>query len=216
MSTTVLAATLAGYVVQKEGDGPTTIEPKTGEVLHHAYADPAHGWKIPTICQGRTRGVVKGMVLTASQCDAWVQAELSKEVIADLARLVREPITLNQAVSLGMFRDNVGGTQFRASRLLREVNAGNCRAAAREFNDQPQIVNGKPRVWKGRSIIDRQTGAVLLATGDTVKKWTTGAGVPLPGLIKRRAFEREMFEADCAAWEVKPTETAGSEAPGNS
>lgn len=201
MSIASLVAAIGAGVVLYEGDGPTSIDPVTGAMLHHAYPDPAHGWNVPTICQGRTRGVYPGMAVTADQCWIWLQEELDREVVASLRRNVKMPVTFHQAVALGKFRDNVGETQFRASKLLREVNAGRCRSAAREFNAAPQIVNGRPRIWTGRSIIDRQTGAVLLATGGHVMKWTTGGGIPLAGLIKRRADERSQFEAHCHIWE---------------
>lgn len=202
MSAGSLAAALAGYVALYEGDGPTSIEPVTGEILHHAYPDPAHGWSVPTICQGRTRGVVPGMVATAGQCRLWLESELRDEVIRSLARNVKVPVTLNQAVALGLFRDNVGEGNFQSSKLLRDLNAGRCDAAATEFNASPQIdrATGRPRLWTGRRIIDRSTGAVLQDTGAPIMKWTTGAGIPLPGLIKRRGEERALFEPDCAAW----------------
>ncbi|WP_083953711.1 HP1 family phage holin [Thauera butanivorans] len=201
MSAASLVAALATAVVIHEGDGPTSVLPDTGETIHHAYPDPAHGWRVPTICQGRTRGVVPGMTATAAQCRLWLEAELSQEVINSLARNVKVPVTFSQAVALGMFRDNVGEGNFTASKLLRDVNAGRCHAAAREFNASPQIANGRPRIWQGRPIVDRRTGVVLLATGAPVMKWTTGGGIPLPGLIKRRAEERGLWEPDCTAWE---------------
>lgn len=71
---------------------------------------------------------------------------------------------------------------------------------AREFNDSLQIVNDRLRVWTGEPIIDRETGSVLLATGDTVKKWTTADMILLPGLIKRRAENWAVFEEGCKAW----------------
>lgn len=183
-----------------EGSGPTTVTP-AGQVVHHAYPDPAHGWKVPTICQGRTRGVFRGMTATADQCQVWIKAEYETTIRPALARLVRVPVTQAQAEALALFVDNVGEGQFAASQLLRRLNAGDCLGAAREWNASPQLVGGKPRIWRGRALVDRQTGAVLLATGSPVMKWTTAAGVPLPGLIKRRAEERARFEADCQYWE---------------
>ena len=117
---------------------------------------------------------------------------------------MRVPVTQAQAEALALFVDNVGETQFAASHLLRRLNAGDCLGAAREWNASPQIQGGKPRIWRGQPLVDRQTGAVLLATGAPVMKWTTANGVPLSGLVKRRAEERAMFEADCQYWEQKP------------
>lgn len=195
-----LVAALAGFVATDEGTGPTSTTP-SGETVHHAYPDPAHGWKVPTICNGRTRGVFPGMTVTAEQCRLWLEEELSAHVISRLAVLVTVPVTQSQAIALARLLDNLGETEFRRTQLLRQVNSGNCLAAAREWNAAPQLdKNGQPRIWQGRNIIDRQTGAVLLARGDTIKKFTTAAGVPLPGLIKRRAHERAQWEADCQFW----------------
>jgi len=49
-----LAASLAGlaYIADHEGTGPTTTQ--GGQTVAQAYADPAHGWAVPTICHGRT------------------------------------------------------------------------------------------------------------------------------------------------------------------
>ncbi len=195
-----ITAGLLASAAKFEGSGPTTTTP-AGEVVHHAYPDPAHGWKVPTICQGRTRGVVQGMTATAGQCQVWLKAEYESTVRPALARQVRVPVTQAQAEALALLVDNLGETQFAASHLLRRLNAGDCQGAAREWNASPQIQGGKPRIWRGRPLVDRQTGAVLLATGAPVMKWTTANGVPLPGLIKRRAEERSRFEADCQYWE---------------
>jgi lysozyme len=201
MSVASLVAALAAGVATWEGNGPTSISP-SGQTVHHAYPDPSLGWGKPTICQGRTMGVFPGMTATAEQCQLWLAQELSDGVVRSLAAHVKTPVTQRQAVALGLFRDNVGEGNFRASRLLREVNAGRCVAAANEFNASPQInrATGQPIVWRRKPIIDRQTGKVLLATGAPIMKWTTAGGVPLPGLIKRRGEERAMFEADCPAW----------------
>lgn len=197
-----LVAALAGYVVSDEGTGPMTTAP-TGEPIYQAYPDPGPlGWAKPTICNGRTRGVFPGMTATAGQCRLWLEEELSATVVARLAVLVTVPVTQPQAIALGRLMDNLGETEFRRTRLLRLVNAGDCWGAGREWGGSPQLdKSGRPRIWQGRSIIDRQTGAVLLARGDTIKKFTTSAGQPLPGLIKRRASERAQWESGCHLWE---------------
>ena len=66
-----------------------------------------------------------------------------------------------------------------------------------EFNDAPQISNGRVKIYLGKPIVDRATGEVLLDRGDAVKKWTTSDGTPLAGLIKRRNYEREQYESGC-------------------
>lgn len=193
-----LVAALSVLVAQHEGDGPTSVTPN-GEKVHHAYPDPAHGWKVPTICQGRTKGVFPGMTVSAKQCELWLHEELNHGVVKALERNVKVPITLDQAVALGLFLDNVGETQFKSSALLRKLNAGDCYGAAREFNSMPQIdpTTKQVRRWSGKTMIHRETGKVLLRTGDPIMKWTTAGGVPLPGLILRRTAERAKFEPGC-------------------
>lgn len=211
----VVSPDLLATAQQLEGDGPTSKAPD-GTTIHHAYADPAHGWRVPTICQGRTRGVFRGMTATADQCEVWLAEEYRSVVLPALARNVKQPITQRQGNALALFTDNVGETNLRSSQLLRHINAGRCLAAAAEFNASPQMQAGKPVIWRGSAIVWRsapmpnsvngtvlyQRGDVLIATGQPVMKWTTAAGQPLPGLIARRAIERAMFEADCDTWET--------------
>lgn len=213
VSAASLAVAIGAVVTSHEGGGPTTAAP-TGETIHHAYPDPALGWDKPTICQGRTRGVFPGMTATADQCRLWLAAEIEHGVIAALARNIKVPLTFDQAVQQGSFLDNIGETQYRASAVLRRLNAGDCKGAAREMNASPQIdrASGQPRRWAGRPIVWQQRepvrnpvtgqviwkkGDVMLATGAPVMKWTTAGGIPLAGLIKRRTLERLVFERDC-------------------
>lgn len=195
----LLAVSLFGYqfIDEKEGDGPTTVT-TSGEIVAQAYADPAHGWKKPTICKGHTKGVFKGQQVSLDQCEEWLAEDIS-DALAEVQRCIRVAVTSGQLDMLVSFTENTG--MICKTVLAAKTNAGDCLGAAREFNDSPQLMpNGKPRIWMGRSIIDKQTGKVLLATGDTVKKWTTASGIPLAGLIKRRAEERAVFEEGCKAW----------------
>lgn len=179
-----------------EGRGPT-IETPAGTVAV-AYADVAHGWSVPTICNGRTKGVFKGQTASLAQCHEWLIEDAS-DAGRSVKRCTTAAVTQRQYDILVSFTLNVGGGNYCASKLVRELNAGNCHAAAREFNAAPQInrFTGQPIRWHGRPIKDKKTGAILLATGEPVKKWTTANGIPLPGLINRRAIERAKFEADC-------------------
>lgn len=197
-----LAASLAGIasVQLLEGFGPTATT-EDGQVVSQAYADPAHGWNVPTICNGRTKGVFKDQVAPIGQCYEWLVEDMTDAGQA-IKRCTPVAMTQRQYDSLSSLVLNIGGGAWCASGIAREINAGDCYAAAREINAMPQIdrKTKKPRIWAGKPIIDRQTGAVLLATGAPIMKWTTANGVPLPGLIKRRAHERAEFEADCDAW----------------
>lgn len=189
----------AAYVKQEEGTGP--IETRNGEKVAVAYADPAHGWKVPTICAGRTKGVFPGQRATMDECDAWLVEDLTYAGAA-IKRCTPVKMTQWQYNYLVSFVHNVGGGAYCGSRVARNINAGRCEMAALEMHAVPQIdrATGKLRIWTGRPIIDRQTGAVLLATGSPVMKWTTAAGIPLPGLIKRRNTEAAGFAADCDLW----------------
>lgn len=197
-----LSLSAAGFAALEldEGFGPTTTAP-TGEVVVKAYADPAHGWAVPTICNGRTKGVFKGQTATLAQCREWLVEDASYAGLA-IKRCTPVAMTQGQYNALTRFVHNVGGSAYCGSQMAAKINSGDCYAAAREFNAAPQIdrKTKKPRVWAGKPIKDRRTDAILLATGAPIMKWTTAAGVPLPGLILRRASERAGFEADCDVW----------------
>lgn len=195
-----ITASGAAFVMLQEGTGPTE-RTTSGETVAKAYADPAHGWKVPTICAGRTKGVFRGQTATLDECDAWLIEDLTYAGSA-IKRCTPVKMTQWQYNYLASFVHNVGAGAFCSSQVARNINSGRCDAAAKEMHAVPQInrATGKPRIWRGKPIIDRQTGAVLLATGSPVMKWTTAAGIPLPGLIKRRNTEAAGFAADCDLW----------------
>lgn len=182
-----LTVTTAGLALlaKHEGDVRTT------------YIDPVG---IPTVCAGHTRTAVPGQTKTRAECDALLKEDATYAGRA-VARCTKVPVTQEQYDALVSFVFNVGGAAYCSAALVRKLNAGDCWGAAKEFNDEPQIDRrtGKPRVYTGRTLRDRATGVTLLAYGDTIKKWTTAAGAPLPGLIKRRADERRRFETGCTA-----------------
>lgn len=190
------------FVKMQEGIGP--LETINNQKVAVAYADPAHGWQVPTICAGRTKGVFRGQVATLAECDAWLIEDLTYAGAA-IKRCTPVKMTQWQYNYLVSFVHNIGGSAYCASQVARYINAGRCQDAAKEMHASPQIdrTTGKPRVWRDRSIIDRQTGVVLLGTMAPVMKWTTANGIPLPGLIKRRNTEAAGFAADCDLW-VKP------------
>lgn len=163
-----------------------------------AYLDPVG---IPTICYGSTQGVRLGQLATFEECNLLLHRDTGKAGQA-VARYIHVSVTQGQYDALVSFTYNLGAEYLRISQIRAKLNAGDCMGAAREFNAAPQIdrSTGRPRIWRGAPIKDRATGAVLLATGDTIKKWTTAKGRPLAGLIKRRAEEREMFEQGCPAF----------------
>jgi lysozyme len=98
-----------------------------------AYPDPGHGWAMPTICYGHTRGVKKGMTATKAQCEAWLIEDYNDLVLPELKKHVRVPVSKGEAIALADFVFNVGGPKFSTSTLLRKLNAGDYAGAADEF-----------------------------------------------------------------------------------
>lgn len=174
LATLGISAGLISFIEKEEGFGP-----KNAQGLYVAYADPGVGWDLPTICNGHTRGVKRGDTATKEQCRAWLKEDL--EIAAkDVQRCVKVPITKDQYDALVSFNFNTG--LFCVTQMMRYINAGACRAAANEFNNSPML---------------NKDGSIKLYNGKPVMKFTTGGGIPLRGLITRRAKERAMFEKDC-------------------
>ena len=199
----LLSITAGGLVAIKGEEGAGPVERTAqGNIVAKAYPDPQLGWAVPTICHGHTRGVFKDQRVSLNQCETWLveDANLAGDAIK---RCTPVKMTQGQYDVLVSMVVNIGTSAYCGSRLAREINDGNCHAAAIQINSSPQIdrKTGHSRIWNGKPIIDRQTGQVLQDTGKPIMKWTTSGGVPLPGLIKRRAQQRAIFEADCSAWE---------------
>lgn len=197
----LLTVSAAGIqsVMTDEGTGPTSTE--NGTMLAHAYPDPAHGWRVPTICAGHTKGVFRSQKVRLEQCQSWLNEDAS-----DAGRAIRRctPVAMTQGQydALVNLVINIGSSAYCSSQIARHIKSGRCDQAAYEMHAAPQIdrATGQPRIWNGRSIVNRDTGAVLLAKGDSVKKWTTAAGTPLPGLILRRERNAAQFRQDCELW----------------
>jgi len=80
-----------------------------------AYADPLHGWKVPTIGYGSTHGVKRGDRITQSQADAMLDAEVER--IADkLAHSVPawKEMSAQQKGALLSFSFNLGANWYGA------------------------------------------------------------------------------------------------------
>ncbi|WP_338576288.1 lysozyme [Pseudomonas canadensis] len=95
-----------------------------------AYLDPVG---IPTICEGVTRGVRLGQTKTPAQCDALLQQELTIAMVG-VDRNVTSPQPETRRAALASFVYNVGEPQFKASTLLRKLNAGDVRGACAELS----------------------------------------------------------------------------------
>ncbi len=165
---------LLSFIEDEEGFGPSNTRG-----LYIAYPDPGYGWKLPTICNGHTKGVKQGDTATKDQCRAFLKEDLSIAAV-DVDRCVKVPITQPQRDSLISFHFNTGAICI--ADLTRKLNAGQCQEAAKEFNSVPRR--------------DKQ-GNLILYGGLITYKWTTSNGIPLKGLVKRRAKERALFEEGC-------------------
>lgn len=102
-----------------------------------AYADPAHGWRVPTIGYGHTSAagppqVTRGMKITEVQADTILRQDL-KIFERAVERLVKVPLTDGQFAALVSFAFNLGPQNLEKSTLLRRLNAGDYRGAAEEF-----------------------------------------------------------------------------------
>jgi GH24 family phage-related lysozyme (muramidase) len=81
-----------------------------------AYADPLHGWKVPTIGYGSTHGVKRGDRITQSQADAMLAAEVER--VADkLANSVPawKEMSAKQQGALISFAFNLGPNFYAAT-----------------------------------------------------------------------------------------------------
>jgi len=130
-----------------------------------AYLCPAGKW---TIGYGHTGPEVgRGLKWTQSKAEEAVIRDLL-EAAVDVNSLVRVPITLNQRGALASFVFNLGATNLKSSTMLRLLNAGNYQGAVKEF----------PK-WVNATVINKDGSSTFQ---------------PLPGLVKRRKAEAELFD----------------------
>jgi len=126
--TIMVSATPSDVLLQTAA---TTIK-AVQSVRYVAYADPGHGWKVPTICYGHTRGVQRGMRATQEQCDQWLRDDIEKICTPAMAYITTK-ITPSQASAVCSFTYNVGRYAFRDSTLLMKLNEGDFQGAADQF-----------------------------------------------------------------------------------
>ena len=131
----------------------------------NAYLCPAKVW---TIGFGHTGSeVVKGLVITREQAEKYFNQDIAIHE-NNVSRLVKVPLNQNQFDALVSFEYNVGYGQFASSTMLKLLNAGKYNEAAAQF------------------------GRWVYST--TKQSDGTFKTVALPGLIKRRRMEMEMFK----------------------
>lgn len=131
------------------------------------YADPAHGWKVPTAMYGHTNATGnepfykseadRAVRFTKDQGIATLRKDLLKYEAA-VDKLVKVPLDLNQRGALVSFTYNLGEGNFGKSTLLKKVNAKDFVGASKEF-----------------------------------AKWNKAGGKVLAGLTRRREAERQLF-----------------------
>lgn len=97
-----------------------------------AYPDPATGGEPWTIGVGHTGGVKPGDVCTDEEAMDWLREDCA-EAEKTIDELVEVELTQAQRDALISFVFNVGAGNFKASTLLRLINAGNMEAASKQF-----------------------------------------------------------------------------------
>ena len=135
-----------------------------------AYRDPVGVW---TIGYGHTSmagppSVSEGLEISRAEADAILRRDV-EQFARDVASCLRVPLSPAQFSALVSFAYNVGTGNFRASSVLKAVNAGDFAAVPRRL-----------------------------------QLWAKAGGRVLPGLIKRRAAEAELFLGPAADAEVAP------------
>lgn len=122
-----------------------------------------------TIGYGHTQGVKKGDCISAEQADQLLSDDLC-QAGEQVDRYVRVPLHDNQFAALASFTFNAGAGNLAASTLLRRLNQGDYECVPSELAKWVKATDPK-----------------------TQKKIT------LPGLVKRRAAEGQLWlEADSA------------------
>lgn len=97
-----------------------------------AYPDPATGGEPYTIGIGHTGGVDPGDTCTEEQAEEWLRDDCTAAEQA-IDELVEAELSQNQRDALISLIYNIGAGNFKASTLLKLINAGNLEAAGKQF-----------------------------------------------------------------------------------
>lgn len=150
------------------------------------YADPAHGWDVPTAMYGHTNATGnppfykseadRKVKFTKQQGIDTLKLDLSGYE-ASVKGLVKVPLNENQYGALVSFTYNLGAGNLAKSTLLKKLNAGDYEGAAAEF-----------------------------------AKWNKAAGKVMAGLTRRRAAESALFKkpVERARPSIHPAEKAAT------
>lgn len=137
-----------------------------------AYKDPIG---IPTICYGHTGPDVKlGMRVSHDQCIVWLRQDLAR------ARVQVDRCYNTTALSQGQI-DALTSAMFNIGPGRADVKDGLC-----------ELKNGNQPRLRQYSNAGRCRDAA-----DQFTNWANAGGHPLPGLVKRRRAERDMYIRDC-------------------
>jgi lysozyme len=125
------AVTVAG--VGYNGGPGTDMIVKHEALVNRAYADPAHGWAVPTICVGHTRTARRGMWLSDEQCMDLLYSDIDA-ALQDLRGLLgNAKLSGGELLAYVSFVFNVGPTKLRSSTWLRKFKAGDRIGACKEL-----------------------------------------------------------------------------------
>lgn len=108
-----------------------------GRGAFESYADPAHGWKVPTIGWGTVEypdgvKVKRGDVISQERADELLHWEVSQKA-TKASELVKVKLEEHQLAALTAFAYNVGTGALEKSTLLKKLNRSDFDGAADEF-----------------------------------------------------------------------------------
>lgn len=118
-----VALSLAGLAFISQHEGKRNV----------AYPDPAHGWRVPTVCIGHTATVMRGRWYSDAECLALLEKDAAVASAAVL-RHAQVPLTQGELDAYTSFVFNVGEGAYRNSTLLRFLNAGDRVAACNQLH----------------------------------------------------------------------------------
>lgn len=118
-----------------------------------AYKDQGGRW---TIGWGHTGPEVKeGLGWTQKQCNAQFERDIAERAEVHVNEAVKLPLSQGQFDALCSLCFNIGGARFRASTLVKLLNAGDVKAAAKQFV-RWKLVNGAV----SSDLLDRRAGEI--------------------------------------------------------